>query len=1460
MARRIVIAVALLLVALPAVLVAAVLAAANTDWGRARIVATVESVTADGPVRVRIGRLDGMLPVRVEATGVQLSDAAGVFAAFERVAIGWSPGALLAGTVAVDVVEVAGGRILRVPDLPADSADPESPAVPSLAFPAPPVAVRLQALRIDGLALDEALAGRAATVAADLSAAVTEDSATARGWLTAATGGGTARLDLDLAVVPADGTLRAELRASEPAGGLVAGLLGLPNRPALDLAVTGAGTLADWKGRLAGGFGPGAGVDLALAAATSPAGTRVGVDGTVSVPGLVPDAARPLVGPSADLDLTTLLAADGSVRVERLTVRTPAATADATARIDAEGVPVELDATVRAPDLAMFSDLAGAALSGAVDGRLTLGEGGRHAAIRVTGAPVLDGAAIRGLTAALSASADRPLSTLPDSLTWTLEVAADTPEQAGPDLAGLLGPRVALQASGTAGTDGALMRADRVALTTDVARLDASAELTDGRRIAAAGAVDVADLDRFTALAGRKLAGSARLDFDGTVLLDPFDLSAVLDLAAAGLDLGDPALTALVGDAPAVGAGVTLDSGNRLSIHGLSLRVAAVQAGGDAGIDLAGGGLDGRVDLTAPDLAAIGRALAVDLGGSATAAIALGGTLQAPTASASWRAAPLSVQGAQVAEVTGSATAVDLPASPSGRLDLRAVSGGEAVTLGAGYALAGDILTIRDLTLDGAGLQARGGAAVDLAGPAVDGELRLSAPDLGRVGAVAGVALSGGPVEASVTLVSGGGQSARLSATVTRLAIDGGTEIAEIELSGEGRNLLRRPAGTLQATAGGLRQDGEMMLETARLVARSDGSTAQVETTLKGAAGQPFELTATASAALDAVPLQASVDTLQASIADARVSLQRPTRITLGLQPRFDDLDLTVDDGRITGSGRLDPRDLDITVAVRGLPAGLARLADPTMKVAGGIDADLSVRGAIGDPVARLAVSAPALRSTDPTLADLPPLQATAEITVEARKLTATLDAAVGDGVRATLRATAGLMAGGASAPPTLDERAPLQARLDAEAALDRLSAFLPLDGGRIAGQASVHVAVAGTPADPAVDGSATLRDGVVEHPTLGLYLQDMVLEARGQGERLVIEQLTAAAAGGGTLEGSGGISFDVAEGAPVDIRLAAQRLRAVDTDQAEVDVDADLTLQGSLPTYRLAGSVTVLPSEIRIPDQLPPSVVELEVTEVRDGVVIRSPDERKPEQDDGDAPVLLDVAVAIPGQVFIRGRGLDSEWGGDLAVTGPADAPVVRGTLAVRRGQLGAVGRTFAFQHGRVVFDGGPPGDPALDMVLSTEVAEILAKVEVSGRAQDPRIDLTSEPALPEEEVLSRVLFGSSRAQLSPLQALKLAQSAAVLSGRLGAGGGITDRVRETLGVDTLDVDAGDGGEGSRGASLSVGKYVAPGVFLKLQQGLSGVGSKAVVEVELTDSITVETDVGADSQSRVGVNWKLDY
>ena len=58
------------------------------------------------------------------------------------------------------------------------------------------------------------------------------------------------------------------------------------------------------------------------------------------------------------------------------------------------------------------------------------------------------------------------------------------------------------------------------------------------------------------------------------------------------------------------------------------------------------------------------------------------------------------------------------------------------------------------------------------------------------------------------------------------------------------------------------------------------------------------------------------------------------------------------------------------------------------------------------------------------------------------------------------------------------------------------------------------------------------MKARVVRHHGARLVPQD---EARGQGERLVIDTLTASAVSGGTLQGAGGLSLDAADGMPAD-------------------------------------------------------------------------------------------------------------------------------------------------------------------------------------------------------------------------------------------------------------------------------------------------------------------------------------
>jgi len=60
--------------------------------------------------------------------------------------------------------------------------------------------------------------------------------------------------------------------------------------------------------------------------------------------------------------------------------------------------------------------------------------------------------------------------------------------------------------------------------------------------------------------------------------------------------------------------------------------------------------------------------------------------------------------------------------------------------------------------------------------------------------------------------------------------------------------------------------------------------------------------------------------------------------------------------------------------------------------------------------------------------------------------------------------------------------------------------------------------------------------------------------------------------------------------------------------------------------------------------------------------------------------------------------------------------------------------------------------------------------------------------------------------------------------------------------------------------SSVSGGRYVAEGVYVGVQQGLTSQSSKVVVEVEVRRHVTVETDLGQTGGSGLGLNYKFDY
>jgi translocation and assembly module TamB len=288
--------------------------------------------------------------------------------------------------------------------------------------------------------------------------------------------------------------------------------------------------------------------------------------------------------------------------------------------------------------------------------------------------------------------------------------------------------------------------------------------------------------------------------------------------------------------------------------------------------------------------------------------------------------------------------------------------------------------------------------------------------------------------------------------------------------------------------------------------------------------------------------------------------------------------------------------------------------------------------------------------------------------------------------------------------------------------------------------------------------------------------------------------------------------------------------------------------VQGDIKgNLQAGGTLHVRRADIQIPDKLPASVA---VLPVRNASAPPPP----PAPPEPPSMIALNLTLSAPQQVFIRGRGLNAELGGTIHIHGTATKPIPDGGLQLRQGTLSVIGTTLNFTEGSIDFSGAGITNPSIHFVATSTTATIVATLTVSGSARDPKITLSSVPDMPQDEILSQLLFNTSTSKLSPLQ---LAQIAAALASLSGATSGFDplERLRTTFGLDRLSV----GSDSSGNPTLQAGRYLARGVYVGAQQSATGSGTQATVQIDLAKGLKLQTTAGSGSSSATGSTSNAD-
>ena len=425
--------------------------------------------------------------------------------------------------------------------------------------------------------------------------------------------------------------------------------------------------------------------------------------------------------------------------------------------------------------------------------------------------------------------------------------------------------------------------------------------------------------------------------------------------------------------------------------------------------------------------------------------------------------------------------------------------------------------------------------------------------------------------------------------------------------------------------------------------------------------------------------------------------------------------------------------------------------------------------------------------------------------------------------------------------------------------------AFLPVNGEPISGQLDAMLNVSGPLLAPEIEGLLTISETRIEDPTVGISLLnlggDIAIEGRGADFTASVDLVGS---GRERRAGSVKLSGDIrktSESGTIDLLFVSDRAQLARNAELELRLTTDLALIGSFEEATLSGPITINELDFAIPDTqagdepqtfVPVNIVRTDVPEAEQEVSMSQT------QDVSDYILNLDMTVDARNSVFVRGRGVESEWAIDLDINGTADDPQLRGTVNSIDGTLDLAGRSFSLTEGLVSFTPETGLDPTLDVqaetVTGTAPDQITAIAEMTGPASQPIISFSSDPTLPEEDVLALILFGRPATELGAAEALQLAQAAATLTGTGPFGGaGLGNGLRSGLGLDRLSYDP-------EGNSLTVGKYIADDVYVSAVQGIGELGTAFSVVYEVSRFFSLETTLKSNGAQSLSGNYKRDY
>ena len=738
------------------------------------------------------------------------------------------------------------------------------------------------------------------------------------------------------------------------------------------------------------------------------------------------------------------------------------------------------------------------------------------------------------------------------------------------------------------------------------------------------------------------------------------------------------------------------------------------------------------------------------------------------------------------------------------------------------------------------------------------GQARINVDDLSVAGTRArgSLAIVTGGFDGSLTVAGGG-----LGGTIG-FRPDGDVQRIEAHLDARGARAsgwtLRRgrldmvmrldPAGTdidVTANGQGLRRGSLSLARFAGTAHLVDG-VGEVRASVAGSRGRAFDIQTVTQVRGDSYSVLA-----QGTLDRRSLRLLEPATLTRdGEGWRLAPTRLSFAGGEATVGGRFGGSQTSIDAGLTRMPLAILDIGYPGLGLLGTASGRLALGSEAGAaPTGRVDVQIRGLARAGLVLSSRPIDVGLAGVLTADRL---GIRAVMGSGGQVIGRVQALATPLGTGDLATRISRAPLIAQLRYAGPADTLWRLTGVELFDLSGPVQVAADAGGTLARPLIRGQVQANGARIESATTGTVLTGIQASGRFAGSRLQIDRFAAAAGKGGRVTGTGSFDFAAQNGIGLDIRLDADHAAMIARDDIAATVTGPLTFRSTGVGGTISGDVVLNRSRYRLGQAAAASAApRLNVRE------INLPEGNGEEDDAPATPWQLAIRARARDGLRVSGLGLSSEWSADLQIGGQPENPAITGRADLIRGDYEFAGREFELERGVIRFGGEVPANPALDIEADATSTGLNASIRVTGNALKPEISFTSTPALPQDELLSRLLFGTSITNLSAPEALQLAAAVAALQ---NGGNGLNpiNAVRRAAGLDRLRILPADPQTG-QGTAIAAGKYVTRRFYAEIVTDGQGY-SATQVEFQVTRWLSLLSSISTLGRQSANVRVSKDY